>query len=177
MRHARAILILSALLAAIPSAMARQSSPEVLPKVVQHSEPTYPPLARQTRIQGEVRVKVTTDGDSVRDVEAETGHPLLRKAAEDNARTWKFVAHTPGTFYVTFRYKLLMSDNVEVEFLESPAVVQIEASPPEIIIDYGWLGLGTWKAQLKSAHGKSLQVFKLFYSGPNGDWLTFIASL
>jgi hypothetical protein len=169
MRIPHIILVLSVLLAAVAGASA-QESPEVLPKVVQHTEPMYPPLARQTRLQGDVRVKVTTDGESVRDAEAETGHPLLRKAAEDNARTWKFVAHTPGTFQVTFRYKLL-SDSVDVEFLESPAIVKIEASPPELSIYYAWLGLGTWKAQLKSAHGKSWQVFKLFYSGPNGDWL------
>jgi TonB family protein len=169
MRIPHTILVLSVLLAAVAGASA-QESPEVLPKVVQHTEPMYPPIARQTRIQGEVRVKITTDGESVRGAEAETGHPLLRKAAEDNARTWKFVAHTPGTFHVTFRYKLL-SGRVDVEFLESPAIVEIEASPLEIIIDYAWLGLGTWKAQLKSAHGKSWQVFKLSYSGPNGDWL------
>jgi hypothetical protein len=169
MRIPHTILVLSVLLAAVAGASA-QESPEDVPKVVQHAEPTYPPLARQTRIQGDVRVKITTDGESVRDAEAETGHPLLRKAAEDNARTWKFVAHTPCTFHVTFRYKLL-SGNVDVEFLESPAVVAIKASPPELIIDYAWLGLGTWKAQLKSAHGKSWQVFKLRYSGPDGDWL------
>lgn len=170
MRHARSILMLSSLLAAMPSAMAQQSS-EVLPKVIQHSEPMYPPLARQARIQGEVSVKVTTDGESVRVAEAETGHPLLRNAAEDNVRTWKFVTHSPSTYHVTFRYKLV-SDNVEVEFLESPAIVKLEASPPEIIRYYGWLGLGTWKAQIKSAHGKSSRVFKLAYSGPDGDWLS-----
>ena len=174
MRHARSTLMLSALLAAMPSALAQQST-EVLPKVVQHSEPVYPPLARQTRIQGEVLVKVTTDGESVRDVQAETGHALLRKAAEDNARTWKFVAHTPGTFHVTFRYKL-SSGNTDVEFLESPAIVKIEASPPETIIYYTWLSLGTWKAQLKSAHGKSRRAFKLACSGPNEDWLDGNAS-
>ncbi len=174
MRHARSTLMLSALLAAMPTAMAQQST-EVLPKVVQHSEPVYPPLARQTRIQGEVLVKVTTDGESVRDVQAETGHALLRKAAEDNARTWKFVAHTPGTFHVTFRYKL-SSGNTDVEFLESPATVKIEASPPETIIYYSSLSLGTWKAQLKSAHGKSRRAFKLACSGPNEDWLDGNAS-
>ena len=61
---------------------------------------------------------------------------------------------------MTFRYKLL-SGNVDVEFLESAAIVEIEAAPPEMIIDYAWLGLGTWKAQLKSAHGELSQVFKL----------------
>lgn len=118
MRRARSILMLLSLRAAMPSAMAQQAS-EVLPKVIQHSEPMYPPLARQARIQGEVSVKVTTDGESVRAAEAETGHPLLRNAAEDNVRTWKFVTHSPSTYHVTFRYKLV-SDNVDVEFLESP---------------------------------------------------------
>jgi hypothetical protein len=169
MRIRHAILALSVLLTAVADASAQESS-EILPMVVQHREPLYPPLARQTRIQGEVRVKITTDGESVRDAEALTGHLLLRKYAEDNVRTWKFVAHTPGTFHATFRYKLLM-DNTDVEFLESPAVVEIVACPSEIIIDYAWLGLGTWKAQLKSPHGKITRVLKLAYSGPNGDWL------
>lgn len=169
MCHARRILMLWSWFAFIPSAMAQQPS-ESLPRVVQHSEPTYPPLARQTRIQGEVRVKLTTDGESVCDAVAETGHPLLLKAAEENARTWKFVAHAPNTFHVTFRYKLL-SDTADVEFLETPAIVQIAASPPQIIIDYAWIGLGTWKAQFKSAHGKTQLVFDLSYSGPDGDWL------
>ena len=72
---------------------------------------------------------------------------------------------------MTFRYKLV-SDNVDVEFLESPAFVKLEAAPPEIIREYGWLGLGTWKAQIKGAQGKSSRVFKLAYSGPDGDWLS-----
>lgn len=169
MRHACTILMLSAFLAAVPCVMA-QETPEVLPKVIQHAEPIYPPLARQTRIQGEVRVKITTDGESVRDAEAEAGHPLLRTAAVDNVRTWKFVAHAPGTFHVTFRYKLL-DGNTDVEFLESRAIVEIVAFPPELSIYYAWLGLGTWKAQMRSAHGKYAPVFKLYSSGPNGDWL------
>src|SRR5258708_6049826 len=123
MRVPHTIRVLSVLLAAGAAAAAQESS-EILPRVVQHAEPMYPPLARQTRIQGEVLVKITTDGESVLNAEAEKGHPLLRTAAEDNAKTWKFVAHPPGTFHVTFRYKLL-SDNVDVEFLELPAIVQI----------------------------------------------------
>ncbi len=169
MRIVSMMLVLLPVLVGIPGASAQESH-ELLPEVVQHTEPIYPPLARQARIQGEVRVKVTTDGESVRDAEGETGHPLLRKAAEDNTRRWKFVPHTPSTFHVTFRYKLLPTD-VCVKFLTSPATVEIEASPPEVIIDYAWISLGTWKAQLKSARGKSAHVFKLSYSGPDGDWL------
>jgi TonB family protein len=164
--------MLSALLAAVPCAMAQESS-EVLPKVVQHTEPIYPPLARQTRIQGEVRVKITTDGESVREAEAETGHPLLRTAAVDNVRTWKFVAHTPGTFRVTFRYKLL-DGNTDVEFLESPGIVAIEASPPQLSIYNAQVYLGKWKTQMKRARGEYWQVFDLRSAdpiGPNGEWL------
>jgi hypothetical protein len=169
MQIPRSILVLSVLLVVAASASA-QESPEVLPKVVQHSEPMYPPIARTAHIQGEVQVKITTNGESVTNAEAETGPPLFHKAAEDNVRTWKFLPHTAGTFHVTFRYKI-MSNEVEVAFLESPAIVEIEAAPPKMIVDYAWLGLGTWKAELKSVHGKSWQVFKLAYSGPDADWL------
>lgn len=170
MRDVRIILVLSVLIGPLPIVMAQQVS-EALPQVMQHAQPTYPPLARQTRIDGEVRVKFTTDGQSVLDVASESGQPLLRTAAEDNVRTWKFVVHTPGTFHVTFRYKFA-TDATEVSFLESPTIVQVEA-PSAMIggIVWGWLDLGTWKAHLSSAHGKTWQVFSLSYSGPNEEWL------
>jgi Gram-negative bacterial TonB protein C-terminal len=174
MRIPHAALVLS-FLPAFAVGMTAQDPAEVLPRVVHHADPIYPPLARQARIQGDVRVKITTDGELVRDAEAETGHPVLRKAAEGNARSWKFASHTPGIFHVTFRYKLL-SDDANVEFLESPSIVKIAVSPPEVIIDYSWVGLGTWKARLKSAHGKPSWVLDLAYSGPEGDWLKGTAS-
>jgi TonB-like protein len=169
MRPAWMILMLSVLPGAIPSALAQEST-EALPKVVQHSEPIYPPLARQARIQGEVSVKVTTDGESAREAVAQTGHPLLRKAAEDNVKTWKFASRTPSIFNVTFRYKL-MESSVEVEFLELPTIVQILASPPETTIYYVDVGLGKWKAQIKSAQGVYWRLFELSYTGADGDWL------
>jgi hypothetical protein len=169
MRFPRPILILAILMAAVLSASA-QEAPEELPKVIQHAEPTYPPIARTAHIQGEVGVRITTDGESVREAEAETGPALLRKAAEVNARTWKFAAHTPGTFHVTFRYKL-MSGDVGVTFLESPATVEIQAAVQPMSINWAWIDLGKWKAQLKSPHGNSGQVFELRFSGPNNEWL------
>lgn len=169
MRIALRTILLLFTLAPLSSVGAREST-QVLPKVVAHSEVVYPPLARQARIQGDVRVRMTTDGESVNAVEAETGNPMLRKGAEDNVRTWRFAAHTPGTFYVTFRYKLF-SGNVDVEFLESQGLVQIGAPPPELIIDYAYLGLGTWKAEFKSAYGAFSEIFELRYSGPKGEWL------
>ncbi len=96
--------LLSVLAVLAPCARAQESERPV-PNVVQHAEPLYPPLARQARISGDVRVRFTTDGESVVSAEGETGHELLRKAAEDNVKTWKFAVHDPGSFIVTFRYR------------------------------------------------------------------------
>jgi hypothetical protein len=169
MRLPHMILGLSVCLVVMPSTPA-QESPEVLPKIIHHIQPIYPPIARIAHVQGDVLIKLTTDGESVTNAEAESGPPMLRKAAEDNVLTWKFVRTTQGTFYVTFRYRI-MSGDVDVTFLESPGVVQLLAPVPELNIDYADIGLGKWKAQLKSAHGKSWQMFNLSYSGPKGEWL------
>ena len=55
----------------LPSSSAQQSS-EVLPNLVQHAEPIYPPLAAQTRIAGDVRIEFSTNGESVTDVLVES---------------------------------------------------------------------------------------------------------
>jgi hypothetical protein len=147
-----------------------QDSVEAVPKVVEHAKPIYPPLARQTRISGDVRVKVTTDGEAVTNVEAVSGHPLLFKAAEDNVRTWKFATHTASTFSVTFRYKLTGAD-VDVEFLEDSGVVRLTDSPPIVQGTWAWLYLGTWSVQLTSNHGKARRTLDLSYTGPRGESL------
>ncbi len=169
MRLACAILTVSVMLVLLPHASA-QGSADPIPKVIQHSEPVYPPLARQTRTQGDVLIKVSTDGDSVRNAVAQNCNPLLCKAAENNVKTWKFASTNPRTFDVTFRYKLL-EGNAAVGFLESPAIVTVLAVPPEISIYYADVGLGTWKAQMKSEHGRFQRVFVFSYTGANGDWL------
>jgi hypothetical protein len=157
----RLFLSLVVLAVALPSAIAQQPS-DILPKIVQHDEPIYPPLARQTRIGGDVRIEFSTNGESVTDVVVESGHPLLRPAAESNVRTWKFASHTPGKFYVIFRYKL-ESGGTEITFPESPSIVQIEAAP--MAISDGPCGstldIGTWKIRLNSSPGVISQVLDL----------------
>src|SRR5580704_3396883 len=53
--------------------------------------PAYPPLARQTRITGDVQLelKIRQDG-SVDSIEAVSGHPLLTQAALDSAKQSHF---------------------------------------------------------------------------------------
>ncbi len=60
-------------------------------KLVKQARPFYPPLARQARITGTVRLHavIAKDG-SVAQLEVISGHPLLLQAALDAARQWKY---------------------------------------------------------------------------------------
>src|SRR5439155_22318009 len=79
-----------------------------LPKVIRASVPFYPELARQTRIQGTVTLRVSTDGKQVSDVGAVSGHPTLVLAAIENVKTWEFKPHAPTSFELTCRYTLFI---------------------------------------------------------------------
>ena len=51
----------------------------------------YPPIAAQAQIQGRVVVKCTLRADGrVQSTEVLTGHPVLSKAARENASKWTF---------------------------------------------------------------------------------------
>jgi TonB family protein len=53
--------------------------------------PFYPPLARQARIEGKVTLRFTVNekGETA-EIEATSGHKLLREAAIENLQSWKF---------------------------------------------------------------------------------------
>lgn len=75
--------------------------------------PPYPPLAKSSKIEGVVRVYVTVDeGGKVIDVLRSEGPVLLRRAAEDASRQWKFpptaVNDKPVrlTGYIEFNFSL-----------------------------------------------------------------------
>jgi len=72
--------------------------------LVNKVNPAYPPLARQTRVQGTVRLHVIIAKDgSVQQLEVLSGHPLLVQSALDAVRQWKY------------RPTLLNGDPVEVD--------------------------------------------------------------
>lgn len=54
-----------------------QKAEQQLPLVVAGEMPLYPIMARAARVQGVVKIKVTTDGKKVTDVDAESGPPML----------------------------------------------------------------------------------------------------
>jgi len=59
--------------------------------IVRKVQPAYPPKARESRIQGEVALKVliSREGD-VSEVSLISGHPLLAPAAIDAVKLWKY---------------------------------------------------------------------------------------
>ena len=73
-------------------------------KIVDKVSPVYPPLAKQTRVQGTVRLHVIIAKDgSVQQLEVLSGHPLLVQSALDAVRQWRY------------RPTLLNGDPVEVD--------------------------------------------------------------
>src|SRR5499427_10547023 len=60
-------------------------------RIVNRVQPVYPPLARQTRISGTVRLHaiISKDG-SIQQLEVLSGHPLLQQAALDAVRQWRY---------------------------------------------------------------------------------------
>jgi len=162
-------------LSLLPLGARAQDSGETLPKLLSHADVVYPAIARTAHVMGDVVVKITTDGVSVVDAVAESGPALLQRASVDNAKTWKFAPHGPGTFHVTYRFKF-MDGNVATSFPESAAVVEVAAVPATLTVTYGGRGLGTWKATLTSAHGKSSETFEFVATGRDGEWLDFHVS-
>src|SRR5260221_8350608 len=58
--------------------------------LVNKVQPVYPPLARQTRISGTVRLHaLISKSGSIESLEAISGHPLLAPAAMDAGQQWK----------------------------------------------------------------------------------------
>src|SRR5438445_3597416 len=60
-------------------------------KLVKQPRPVYPPLAKQARIQGVVRLNAIIGKDgTIQDIKAASGHPLLVPAALEAVRQWVY---------------------------------------------------------------------------------------
>ena len=60
-------------------------------KLMNKVQPLYPPLARQTRISGTVRLHaIIAKNGTVEQLEVISGHPLLVQSALDAVRQWKY---------------------------------------------------------------------------------------
>jgi hypothetical protein len=123
-------------LAAQSVAAASDSPP---PSVIAAAVPFYASIAQSASVEGEVVLRVSTDGDSVSSIETLRGPALLADTAKQNIRTWKFRHHKPAVFETTFRYKLLPARSNEKEsvVLRLPTEVEVTAMKPLVyeIID------------------------------------------
>jgi protein TonB len=60
-------------------------------RIINRINPVYPPLARQTRISGTVRLHAIIGKDgTIQSLEVMSGHPLLQQAALDAVRQWRY---------------------------------------------------------------------------------------
>ena len=60
-------------------------------KLVNQAKPTYPPLARQARIQGTVRLEaVISKVGGIEELKVISGHPLLIQAALAAVQQWRY---------------------------------------------------------------------------------------
>src|SRR5437879_3859329 len=82
------ISIILCFVGAVCIAMAAQTEPELMSANITR----YPPLARQARIEGIVKVTFTlpANAEEPANVEAASGHPMLKGAAVENVKTWHF---------------------------------------------------------------------------------------
>jgi periplasmic protein TonB len=69
----------------------RQGGAVQAAKLVNKVQPVYPPLARQTRISGTVRLHaIISKSGQVESLEVLSGHPLLVRAAMDAVQQWRY---------------------------------------------------------------------------------------
>ncbi|HVM94691.1 MAG TPA: energy transducer TonB [Terriglobales bacterium] len=74
----------------VPQPAQAQQSPSKR-KILTHTAPTYPSLARHMALSGVVRIDalVSPDG-TVKMVDIKGGHPVLAQAASNTVRQWKW---------------------------------------------------------------------------------------
>jgi len=99
--------VLGGIISSVPATSAMPPPP-----TIKRVEPVYPPLARQARISGIVRltVVIAIDG-SVKQMNVVSGHPLLVPAALEAVRQWTFQAPSRE-----------LTTNIDVPFIMEGAI-------------------------------------------------------
>ncbi len=107
------------------------------------SPPVYPPLARQARIMGDVKIQVGIRQDgSVASAEVISGHPMLKQAALDSVQKSKFecreCSEAPTSYVLTYAFQIRTDGNCCSGYDRAPKVNQsgnrIEVAAPELCI-------------------------------------------
>jgi TonB family protein len=131
MRHRLGFVICLTL--AICTGMAAQTDE---PELLSASIPFFPPLARQARVYGTVTVAFTLAGNSGEpvNVESVSGHPMLKSAAVENVRTWRFrnTYAVERKYETTFHYTLSETESRHVTFYSFHVVEIVSTKPPPL---------------------------------------------
>lgn len=95
-------------------------APNEAPMVVAAVAPILPPIARQARVEGDVKVEVKVDRNgTVQSTKVISGHPLVQKASETAATKWKFSAlgQEPSvrTVQLIFRFDCVDKDKLAAD--------------------------------------------------------------
>ena len=118
-----AIVLLSVSVAPLPAQETKGRATQGSVSVTKLGQPLYPPLAKQTRISGDVQLALVVRADgSIESASVVSGHPLLKQAALDSAEHSQFVCkecdNAPRPFQMTYSFQL------------GPAVYCTESSAP-----------------------------------------------
>lgn len=100
-------------------------------------DPTYPPLARQARITGDVDVMLTIRRDgSVESAVVVSGHPMLREAALVSAQQSQFECGRCGTgtsYELKYKFQLTAPANCESRNEKQPAA-EVDLSRHQVTV-------------------------------------------
>ena len=76
-------------------------------RVKKTTTPPYPPLAKQMRVSGSVKLEAVVDpSGNVEDVKIVSGHPLLKSAAAECVRQWSYESGSKSVESVEVVFKL-----------------------------------------------------------------------
>lgn len=97
----RRYLMMGVALLAVPLVILAQDAPVRVPPseasqaVISKVKPVYPEMARKMRLSGQVELEaVVNEQGEVETVEIKSGNPILRMAARDALKQWKFKPFT-----------------------------------------------------------------------------------
>ena len=106
------IFVFSAVLTRLPAQSANGTTTQESVVLTKLFQPVYPPLARQTRIVGDVELQLEVRADgSVESVNVVSGHPLLKQAAVDSAKQSRFECQRCGEgklpYHLVYSFQLV----------------------------------------------------------------------
>lgn len=104
--------------------------------------PVYPPLAATANTSGDVEVEITLDKTgNVTKADIVSGHPLLRYAALQAAKRWKFESTNEGSkVRLAFSFRIMPKESSEEDMtavFKPPYGFEVRSKLPKPTVNYG----------------------------------------